>query len=61
MNPRLVRAVHTTHVNPPVPGRQFDWNAVFEGYEPGDSIGHGETEQEATDWLITRDKEERAA
>ena len=24
-----------------------DWSAVYEGYEPGDKIGWGETEEEA--------------
>lgn len=55
MNARLLRKIVTTYVNPPVPFRNFDWSAVFEGYEPGDSIGHGHTEQEAIDWLIAEE------
>jgi hypothetical protein len=37
----------TSHVYPPIPLRQFDWDAVYDGYEPGDPIGHGATEEEA--------------
>lgn len=55
MNARLLRKIHTTHVRPPVPSRAYDWQAIFDGYEPGDSIGHGETEQEAIDWLIAEE------
>lgn len=35
----------------PIPMRQFDWTAVTDGYEPGDSIGYGTTEQESIDDL----------
>jgi hypothetical protein len=31
----------------PIPPRQFDWTATFDGYEPGAPIGHGRTEPEA--------------
>lgn len=55
MNPRLLRKIHTEHVRPPVPTTQFDWRATFDGYEPGDSIGTGHTEQEAIDWLIAEE------
>lgn len=55
MNPRLLRKIHTTHVRPPVPSRQYNWQAIFDGYEPGDSIGTGATEQEAIDWLIAEE------
>jgi hypothetical protein len=41
----------TNHVFPPVPVRQFDWAAVFEGYEPGAHVGYGRTEQDAIDDL----------
>lgn len=32
---------------PPLPTRQYDWSAVEPGYEPGDAIGYGATEDEA--------------
>lgn len=55
LNPRLLRKIHTSHVYPPIPVRSFDWQAIFDGYEPGDSIGTGKTEQEAIDWLIAEE------
>jgi hypothetical protein len=55
MNPRLLRKINTTHVRPPIPDRSFDWQATFDGYEPGESIGTGATEQEAIDWLIAEE------
>jgi hypothetical protein len=48
MNPvNLDRLITTEFVNPPIPNRNCDWSAVYEGYEPGDQIGWGETEEEA--------------
>jgi hypothetical protein len=55
MNPRLSRKIHTHYVCPPIPVRDCDWQATFDGYEPGDSIGTGRTEQEAIDWLIAEE------
>jgi hypothetical protein len=39
--------IETSFVNPPIPVRSLDWQAVTDGYEPGAPIGQGETEQEA--------------
>lgn len=38
------RVVITEFVCPPIPIRSFDWAATGEDYEPGDVVGHGETE-----------------
>lgn len=48
-----VRAIQTEHVCPAIPDRRFDWCAVFDGYEPGDPMGYGATEQEAIDALLS--------
>ncbi len=38
----------TTHlVYPPIPIRDFDWQATADDYEPGQPCGWGETEQDA--------------
>lgn len=37
----------TFFINPPIPRRNFDWTAIYEGYEKGDPIGYGETEESA--------------
>lgn len=45
----------TNFVNPPVPMRQFDWNATREGYDEGDLIGMGATEQSAIEDLLEQE------
>jgi hypothetical protein len=46
-----------THpVFPPIPIRGLDWCATFDNYEPGQPIGHGDTEKQAiADLLSKRD------
>ena len=39
--------IQTSFVCPPIPVRDFDWQAFVDGYEPGDALGHGATEAEA--------------
>jgi hypothetical protein len=42
----------TQFIYPPIPVRDFDWQAVTDNYEAGDPIGHGRTE-----WSAIRDLE----
>jgi hypothetical protein len=35
----------TQYTEPPIPVTRFDWTAVYEGYEPGDPVGYGSTEE----------------
>lgn len=48
--------IHTEHVYPPIPVRQFDWSAVTDDYDGADDsrhpIGHGRTEIEAVQDLL---------
>jgi DNA-directed RNA polymerase subunit RPC12/RpoP len=37
----------TSYIYPPIPERSFDWCATLDGYEPGDPIGYGATEDRA--------------
>lgn len=39
--------IETACICPPIPCRNFDWQATSEDYEEGDPIGFGETEVEA--------------
>jgi hypothetical protein len=48
----MTRLIRTEFVYPPIPMRQFDWRAVFDGYEPGDVMGYGKTREEAIADLI---------
>jgi hypothetical protein len=53
------RKIITKHVFPPVPVRQFDWAAVFDGYEPGEHVGYGRTEQDAIADLVEQWEDDR--
>ena len=46
----------TELVLPPIPTTRFDWCAAREGYEPGDPIGYGPTEQAAIEELIEQEE-----
>jgi len=50
--------IKTNHIYPPIPIRNYDWEAVREWYDEGDLIGYGKTEQEAINDLITQENEE---
>jgi hypothetical protein len=41
------RTIVTRYDPPPIGARQFDWVATRDGYDLGDPIGYGRTEQEA--------------
>jgi len=45
------KKIVTSYVKPPIPIRGMDWQATYEGYDDGDVIGNGETEQEAIEDL----------
>jgi len=44
----------TSYICPPIPFRNYDWCATYDGYEPGEPIGYGRTEQEAILDLLER-------
>ena len=44
----------TSYVNPPIPVRHFDWQAVLDDYDGEGHIGNGATEQEAIDDLLDK-------
>ena len=41
---------------PPIPWRGADYCAVRDGYDEGDPMGYGETEEEAIEALISVEK-----
>ena len=51
-----MKEIETQHLNPPIPNRSWDWCAFFKGYEPGEPIGYGPTEQQAIDDLLGETK-----
>jgi hypothetical protein len=46
--------IHTEHVRPPIPVREYDWSAVFEDYEPGQLMGWGATRAAAIADLLSQ-------
>ena len=46
--------IKTNYVFPPIADRNFDWEATFEYYEPGDLIGYGSTESAAINDLVEK-------
>lgn len=42
-----MRKIVTSHVFPPIPTRQFDWCAFYDGDEESGNYGYGATEAEA--------------
>lgn len=48
----MEQPIETEYVYPPIPDRRFDWSAVRHGYDIGDPIGRGPTEQDAIDDLL---------
>lgn len=50
----------TTFVKPPIPFTDWDWAATQEGYEPGDLVGYGATEQDAIDDLNKQIKDDQS-
>lgn len=48
-----MKTIRTTCFFPPIPIREFDWCASYEGDEEGGPRGWGRTEQEAVEDLQT--------
>jgi hypothetical protein len=51
------KRIITENVYPPIPDRRWDWSAVRDGYEPGDPIGRGPTENAAIRDLLDQEDE----
>jgi hypothetical protein len=41
------RTIITSQINPPIPVRQFDWCAFYDGEEEAGNYGYGATQAEA--------------
>ena len=53
----IARAIKTEFVYPPIPIRAYDWRAYRDGWDLGEPIGEGPTEQAAIADLITKEEE----
>ena len=43
----MTRRIITSYINPPIPYRDIDWHAYFDGEEDGLYHGYGATKEEA--------------
>ena len=43
--------INIEYVRLPIPDRDFDYCATYEGYEPGNPLGYGATAEEAAEDL----------
>ena len=50
-----VDEIITSFLNPPIPVRSMDWQATRKGYDEGDLIGRGATEQDAINDLLEQE------
>lgn len=53
----MQRKINTEFIHPPIPDRFHDWIATYDGYDAGDIIGVGRTEQDAINDLIDQNEE----
>jgi hypothetical protein len=49
--------IKTSHICPPIPCRDYDWEAVRQSYDEGDPIGYGKTKREAIMDLIKKENQ----
>lgn len=47
----------TEFIYPPIPIRNYDWEAIREDYNEGDPIGHGRTEKDAILDLLQQEED----
>jgi hypothetical protein len=50
-------AIKTSHIWPPIPCRNSDWCAFYDGTEETGKYGYGAAEQEAIDDLVSEYEE----
>ena len=51
-NHAIMNKIETRYIYPPIPDRNYDWEAAREWWDLGDPIGYGPTEQAAIDDLL---------
>lgn len=53
----VVYDIHLRFVHPPIPDRNYDWEAIRDGYDAGDPIGRGRTPMGALKDLLEQEGE----
>ena len=54
---KIIRDIHLTFIHPPIPDRNYDWQATRSDYEPDDLIGYGRTPVVALANLLEKEEE----
>ena len=54
---KVVYDIHLRFIYPPIPLRDFDWEATRSGYDQGDAIGRGRTPVAALADLLEQEAE----
>jgi hypothetical protein len=57
---KAVRDIELSFVYPPIPDRNFDWQATRKGWEPGELVGQGRTPIVALADLLEREMEDES-
>jgi len=53
----MEKKIIINNICPPIPIRNYDWEAYREDYDEGDLIGYGVTKKEAVYDLLTKEEE----
>lgn len=57
MTRKVIRDINLTFIYPPIPLRDFDWQATRSGYDQGDPLGQGRTPAAALADLLEQEME----
>ena len=57
---KVIYDIHIRFIHPPIPDRNFDYQAVRSDYEPGEPIGRGPTPIAALADLLEQEREDEA-
>ena len=52
-----MKTIITNYVYPPIPTRNYDWEAYRADYNEGDLVGRGKTEKDAVRDLVRQEQE----
>ena len=53
----VIRDIEVSFIQPPIPDRNYDWQATRKGYDHGDPLGFGKTPMGALKDLLEKEGE----
>lgn len=54
---KAIRDIELSFIHPPIPDRNYDWQATRTGYDVGEPIGRGRTPEKALADLLEQEAE----